>query len=85
MRRFERKTQLETRTKTHHLPQSHQDTKKKVLILLPSVKLRDFPARLLGRLRRPSGRRSGGVSSWHSFSTGSLEVISKKESHSVGS
>ena len=76
MRRFERKTQLETRTKTHHLPQSHQDTKKKVLILLPSVKLRDFPARL---------RRSGGVSSWHSFSTGSLEVISKKESHSVGS
>jgi len=66
---------LETRTKTHHLPQSHQDTKKKVLILLPSVKLRDFPARLLARLRRPSGRRSGGVSSWHSFSTGFLGLF----------
>ena len=33
---------LETRTKTHHLPQSHQDTKKNVLILLPFLKLRDF-------------------------------------------
>jgi hypothetical protein len=61
---------LETRTKTHHLPQSHQNTKKKVLILLPSVKLRDFPARL---------RRSGGVSSWHSFSTGFLDQFCGQE------
>jgi hypothetical protein len=39
-----------------------QAEKKNFLILSPLEKLCDFPARLLARLRRSSGRRSGGVS-----------------------